>query len=519
MDSSLFTALRHAFPLDTDTPAISVVGCEPCVYTWRDLDEASAMLANLLVFSELPLGARVAVQTEKSVEMLLLYLAVLRAGGVFVPLNTGYQADEMRFFIEDAQPDILVCTGANFGLMSQIAFCQGVKHVFTLNTDRTGTLLQRASHHGRSHTPVPRAAHDLAAIVYTSGTTGRSKGAMLSHGNLLSNALILRDYWDWRADDVLMHVLPLFHVHGLFVACHAALLGGSRMIWLPQFDPAKVLEQLPHTTVFMGVPTLYTRLLAQAELNPLVCAGVRVFISGSAPLRPETLNEFFSRTGHTILERYGMSETLMLSSNPCRPSDGARRAGTVGRALPGVQLRITAKGTTLQAGETGHVEVWGPSVCQGYWRLSEQTQAAFTPDGWFKTGDLGLIDLQGYLSLVGRSKDLIITGGINVYPAEVEALINTLPKVLECAVIGIPHPDLGEAVVAVVVACAEVSESDRDSWKTRLKKSLAYFKCPKAFMVQAELPRNTMGKVQKSALRTAYLELFSNAATDAHQAN
>ncbi len=509
MDSSLFTAIRLAFPVDIDTPAITVPGEQASVYTWRDLDEASAMLANLLVFLELPAGARVAAQTDKSVETLLLYLAVLRAGGVYVPLNTAYRADEMAFFIEDAQPSVVVCSAANFGLISKMAFSRGVQHVFTLNTDRTGTLLQRAAHHGRSHTPVPRAADDLAAIVYTSGTTGRSKGAMLSHGNLLSNALTLRAYWDWRPDDVLLHALPLFHVHGLFVACHAALLGASRMIWLNQFEPMRVLEQLPHSTVFMGVPTLYTRLLAQPGLSPEACARLRVFISGSAPLRADTLREFLARTGHTILERYGMSETLMLSSNPCRASDGARRAGTVGRALPGVQLRITAQGVPLPVGEPGEVEVRGPSVCQGYWQLPDKTQEAFTPDGWFLTGDVGSVDAQGYLSLVGRSKDLIITGGINVYPAEVEATINTLPGVLESAVIGLPHPDFGEAVVAVVVARGAVAEAEVASWMGALKDSLAYFKCPKRIVVQTELPRNAMGKVQKNLLRAAYNGLFA----------
>lgn len=515
MDSSLFTAVRQAFPANIDTPAITVPGLEPCVYTWRDLDEASAMMANLLKFLELPAGARVAVQTDKSVETLLLYLAVLRVGAVYVPLNTGYQTDEMAFFIADAQPSVVVCSGANFGLISKIAFSHGVKHVFTLNADRTGTLLQRAAYHGRSHTPEPRAADDLAAIVYTSGTTGRSKGAMLSHGNLLSNALTLRAYWDWRADDVLLHALPLFHVHGLFVACHAALLGGSRMIWLHQFDPTVVLDQLPQATVFMGVPTLYTRLLAQPRLSPAVCASMRLFISGSAPLRADTLQVFLTRTGHTILERYGMSETLMLCSNPCRAEDGVRLAGTVGPALPGVQLRITARGTPVPCGEPGEVEVRGPSVCQGYWQLPDKTQEAFTPDGWFVTGDVGSVDAQGYLSLVGRSKDLIITGGINVYPAEVEGVINTLPGVLESAVIGVPHPDFGEAVVAVVVSSGTTTEDQCAAWLSALKASLAYFKCPKKIVVQTELPRNAMGKIQKNLLRTTYSNLLTNAASSA----
>jgi malonyl-CoA/methylmalonyl-CoA synthetase len=514
-DASLFTALRQAFPSDLDAPAITVPGPEPMVYRWRDLDEASAMLANLLADLALPPGTRVAVQTDKSVETLLLYLAVLRAGFVYVPLNTGYQAEEMRFFLQDAQPGVLVCASERFGSLARIAFTSGVQHVFTLDAERSGTLLQRAAVHPRAHAPVARRADDLAAILYTSGTTGRSKGAMLSHGNLLSNARTLLDWWDWRADDVLLHALPLFHVHGLFVACHAALLGGSRMLWLPQFDPRAVVAHLPEASVFMGVPTFYTRLLAQPGLDAAACRAMRLFISGSAPLRGDTFEAFRARTGHTLLERYGMSETLMLTSNPCREADGERLPGSVGPALPGVQVRVTTQGATVAAGSVGDVEVRGPNVFLGYWQLPDKTAESFTADGWFATGDVGRLDAAGRLTLVGRSKDLIITGGINVYPAEVESVLNELPGVAESAVIGVPHPDFGEAVVAVVVlqpdATGAEGEPDMTAWLAMLQNRLAYFKRPKQIVVAGELPRNVMGKVQKNVLRATHQGLFAPA--------
>ncbi|MES2887978.1 MAG: AMP-binding protein [Pseudomonadota bacterium] len=515
---SLFSAVQAAWgALPPDASAITVAGASPQQrYTWCDLEEATAMLANGLAFLDLPAGARVAVQTEKSVETLLLYLAVLRAGLVYVPLNTGYTGEEMRFFLEDARPSVLVCGSAGFGRLAQLAFASGVKHVFTLNPDGSGTLLGRAAVHPRQHTPVPRAFDDLAAILYTSGTTGRSKGAMLSHGNLLSNARALVAHWDWRADDVLLHALPLFHVHGLFVACHTALLGGSQMLWLTQFDPAAAIELLPQATVFMGVPTLYTRLLGHPALGAEACRPMRLFISGSAPLRTDTFEAFRARTGHTILERYGMSETLMISSNPCRPSDGERRAGTVGRALPGVELRIAAAPQAAPSPDgSGEVEVRGPNVCQGYWQRPEPTREAFTADGWFRTGDIGRLDADGVLTLVGRAKDLIISGGLNVYPAEVETAINALPGVVESAVIGVPHPDFGEAVVAVVVPEASGPAPDIAAWTLSLNARLARFKCPKVLLVAAELPRNAMGKVQKNLLREAHRGLF-DAPSNAH---
>lgn len=463
------------------------------------------MMANWLARLDLPAGSRVAVHADKSVEGLLLYLAVLRAGLVYLPLNPAYQASELEHFIQDAAPGVLVCAGRNFGWVSKLAFQRGVRWVFTLNDDRSGTLLDRASQMSDVHGPVAREAGDLAAILYTSGTTGRSKGAMLSHGNLLSNAQTLKAYWAWQPDDVLLHALPIFHVHGLFVASHGALLNGSRMLWFDKFDAAAVARRLPEVTVFMGVPTLYTRLLQE---KPLDCGRMRLFISGSAPLLAETWHGWQARTGHQILERYGMSETLMLTSNPCRPEDGPRRPGTVGRPLPGVGLRIVGDdGRACAGGEIGGVQVRGPSVFGGYWQMPQKTAEEFTADGWFRTGDVGRLDEAGYLTLIGRSRDLIISGGFNVYPAEVEGFLNELPGVGESAVIGVPHPDFGEAVVAVITPRGQ---PDPAALIAALKERIAGFKVPKRILVAAELPRNAMGKVQKQLLREQHAALFSS---------
>ncbi len=508
-DHNLFSALRRAFPPDLDASAIETAdGGEALFYSWRDLDRATAKIANLIASLELPAGARIAVQTEKSVEALMLYLAVLRAGLVYLPLNTAYQSSEIEYFIANAEPSVVVCSGKNFGWVSKIAFRAGTAHVFTLNDDRTGSLLERAAHHGDRHTPAPKGADELAAILYTSGTTGRSKGAMLTHGNLLSNALTLKDYWCWRPGDVLIHALPIFHVHGLFVASHGALLNGSKMIWFGKFDARAVIARLPEATVFMGVPTLYVRLLAEPAFDREACCRMRLFVSGSAPLLIETFNAFRERSGHTILERYGMSETVMLSSNPCDPEHGERRGGTVGFALPGVGLRVMDEaGQPCAAGEIGAIEVRGPNLFKGYWRMPEKTAEEFTADGWFKTGDVGKVDAGGVVTIVGRSKDLIITGGYNVYPAEVEGTLNDLPGVAESAVIGAPHPDFGEGVVAVVVAKPGAALSAAELIGA-LKTSIANFKVPKHLFVVAELPRNTMGKVQKNLLREQHKTLF-----------
>jgi malonyl-CoA/methylmalonyl-CoA synthetase len=513
---NLFAALREAFPADLDAVAIECADGEPLSYSWRDLERGTATMANLLASLDLPDEARVAVQTEKSVEALMLYLAVLRAGLVYLPLNAAYQRNEIQYFLGDAEPAVVVCSSRNVDWISEIAGqagSRGTPHVFTLNQDRTGSLLERAAHHGDRHQTAVKQTGDLAAILYTSGTTGRSKGAMLTHGNLLSNARTLKEYWRWRSPeaggDVLIHALPLFHVHGLFVASHGALMNGSRMIWFARFDPQAVIARLPEATVFMGVPTLYVRLLAESGLTREACSGMRLFISGSAPLLIDTFNEFRERCGHTILERYGMSETLMLTSNPCDPAEGERRGGTVGFALPGVGLRVRDDaGVDLPAGEVGGIEVRGPNVFKGYWRLPEKTHEAFSADGWFKTGDVGTVDSRGYVSLVGRSKDLIITGGYNVYPAEIEAVINDMPGVAESAVIGLPHRDFGEGVVAVVVPRPGQS-LDAAVLIAELKSRIANFKVPKHVFIVPELPRNAMGKVQKLLLRDQYHGLFA----------
>jgi malonyl-CoA/methylmalonyl-CoA synthetase len=503
---NLFSALHKAFPADLD--AVAIETDHGLLYSWRDLDRATAMVANLLASLKLPEGARVAVQVEKSVEAAILYLATLRAGLVFLPLNTAYQSAEIEYFIGNAEPAVVVCTPGNFGWVSKIAFKAGTAHVFTLGDDRTGSLLSRAVHCSDIHPTVVRQADDLAAILYTSGTTGRSKGAMLTHGNMLSNAQVLKDYWGWRADDVLIHALPIFHVHGLFVALHGALLNGSKMIWLGKFDPKFVLQKMPVATVFMGVPTLYVRLLAEAGLNAQAAKNMRLFVAGSAPLLIETFTAW-QRTGHTILERYGMSETAMLTSNPYAPdarfnNQKERRGGTVGFPLPGVQLRVQGDdGKTLPVSEIGAIQVKGPNVFKGYWRMPEKTAEEFTADGYFKTGDVGKVDERGYVTIVGRSKDLIISGGYNVYPAEIEGYINDMPGVQESALVGVPHPDFGEVGVAVVVAKpGALLKSEQII--AALKAQLANFKIPKRCVIVPDLPRNTMGKVQKNLLREQY---------------
>jgi malonyl-CoA/methylmalonyl-CoA synthetase len=514
--ANLFCALRAAFPSDLDQTAVETISPqgEPLFYTWRDLDHASARIANLLASLKLPGGSRVAVQVEKSVEAMLLYLATLRAGCVFLPLNTAYQSGEIEYFVGNAEPAVVVCTPGNFGWVSKIAFKAGTQHVFTLGDDRTGSLLERAAHHAGDHQPVDREMDDLAAILYTSGTTGRSKGAMLTHGNLLSNALTLKDYWGFQPGDVLIHALPIFHVHGLFVAIHAALLNGSKMIWMAKFDPGAVLAAMPRATVFMGVPTLYVRLLAEPGLNKDATKNMRLFIAGSAPLLIETFNAWRERTGHTILERYGMSETIMLTSNPYgadarHGGQSERRGSTVGFPLPGVGVRVVDDaGKAVPVGEIGNIQVQGPNVFKGYWRMPEKTAEEFTQDGWFKTGDVGKVDERGYVSIVGRSKDLIISGGYNVYPAEIESTINDLLGVDESAVVGVPHPDFGEVGVAVLIAKPGV-KLDGEAILAQLKSQLANFKIPKRCFVATELPRNTMGKVQKNLLREQYKNEFA----------
>jgi malonyl-CoA/methylmalonyl-CoA synthetase len=501
-NANLFAALRAAFPADLS--AIAVETDTGLHYTWQDLERGTAMLANFLTSLDLPAGSRIAVQVDKSVEALLLYLATLRAGFVYVPLNTAYQKAEMAYFIGNAEPAVVVCGAPHFGWVAQLAFSAGTRYVFTLNDDRTGSLLDRAAHQSDMHAVARKTPDDLAAVIYTSGTTGRSKGAMLTHGNLLSNAQVLKTVWGWVPDDVLIHALPIFHVHGLFVALHGALLSGSKMLWFNRFEPRATLQAMARATVFMGVPTLYTRLLAEPGLTQDAVRPMRLFISGSAPLLLDTFTQWQTQTGHTILERYGMSETIMLTSNPYDPQCGERLGGTVGPALPGVQVRVVDEsGQELPMGAIGNVQVKGPNVFQGYWRMPEKTAEEFTADGFFKTGDVGHLDAAGYLTIVGRSKDLIISGGYNVYPAEIESYINALPGVAESAVVGVPHADFGEVGVAVVTAKPGAVLVPEDIL-AHLKATLANFKVPKRCVLVATLPRNAMGKVQKNLLRQEY---------------
>ncbi len=500
MNANLYTLFRSRFPQDLDDCWLETEDAK--YYSWRDLERGTAKIANLFASLQLPPGSRIAAQVEKSPEALMLYLATVRAGFVYLPLNTAYRASEMEYFIGNATPAVVVCSPKNFGWITQIAFRAGTRHVFTLDEPHqgrnSGTLLSRAVHHADHFDTVHRDPDDLAAILYTSGTTGRSKGAMLSHDNLASNIRVLQQAWQWQPGDVLLHALPLFHIHGLFVAAHGALMNGSKTIFLSKFDSASVMRHLPRATVFMGVPTYYVRLLSDPEFNHAACKNLRLFVSGSAPLLTETFETFIEKTGHTILERYGMSETAMLTSNPYQ---GLRKAGTVGPALPGVSVRVmNQEAQPCGIDEIGDIQVKGPNIFKGYWQMPEKTAEEFTEDGYFKTGDVGRFDADGYVSIVGRSKDLIISGGYNVYPKEIESVIDEMPGVLESAVIGVPHADFGEAVVAVVVMRDGATLSEATLIDT-LKNQIANFKVPKRVHFVDELPRNTMGKVQKNVLR------------------
>ncbi len=467
--------------------------------SYADMLDRSAQIANLLVQRGVKPGDRVAVQVEKTPQNLLLYLATLRAGAVYLPLNTAYTLAELDYFIGDAQPTLVVCDPSKREGLAEIAKKHGVAAVETLDAAGKGSLTDAAAKGPTRFTDVARAGSDLAAILYTSGTTGRSKGAMLTHDNLTSNAQTLVDYWRFTARDVLLHALPIYHTHGLFVACNTVMMSGGAMIFLPKFDADEVMHFLPRATSMMGVPTFYTRLLKHPGLTREACAHMRLFTSGSAPLLAETHREFSEKTGHAILERYGMTETNMNTSNPY---DGDRIAGTVGFPLPGVSLRIAdaESGKVLAQGEIGVIEVKGPNVFAGYWRMPDKTKAEFRADGFFITGDVGKVDERGYVHIVGRAKDLIITGGFNVYPKEIESEIDALPGVVESAVIGCPHPDFGEGVTAVVVKKSGTSLNET-AIISALEGRLAKFKLPKRVLFADDLPRNSMGKVQKNVLR------------------
>ncbi|MCE6967745.1 malonate--CoA ligase [Cereibacter sphaeroides] len=463
-----------------------------------------ARQAHALRAAGLTTGDRIAAQVGKSPEALAAYGAAVALGAVFLPLNTAYTPDEVDYFLGNATPRIFLCDGDRAEALAPVAARHGARLV-TLNADGSGELRQLSKGEPESIEPAERGPEDLAALLYTSGTTGRSKGAMLSHRNLLSNTEVLADLWRFTGRDVLIHALPIFHTHGLFVASNIVLLTGGAMIFLPGFDPEAILRLMPQATAMMGVPTFYTRLLSDARLTRELTAGMRLFISGSAPLLAETHQEFERRTGHRILERYGMTETNMSTSNPY---DGERRAGTVGFPLPGVELRIMADGREAAPGEVGVIEVRGPNVFHGYWQMPEKTAEELRPDGFFITGDLATRDAEGYVHIVGRAKDLVISGGFNVYPKEVELLLDEVPGVLESAVIGVPHPDFGEAVLAVLVPRPGVS-LDAQVVLAAVAGRLARFKQPKAAVVMPELPRNTMGKVQKNLLRETYAGWFA----------
>ena len=469
-------------------PVMEKAGLAPCLIlpngesvSYQKMVELVCLICANLHHQGVKAGDRVLVQAAKTPELVALYLATLRIGGIYVPLNEAYTVNELNYFLDDAQPALFVSESGH----DAVALAELLQTGF----QDPGMCL--------------RSADDPAAIVYTSGTTGRSKGAVLTHNNLLSNAQSLSELWGWQSTDVLLHALPIFHVHGLFVALHCALLNGTPMIFLPKFDVELLIAHLPQATVMMGVPTFYTRLLADERFDSDLCRSMRLFISGSAPLAEQTSTQFQDRIGHDILERYGMSETLMIASNPL---EGSRLPGTVGYALPDVHIRIrNEEGELAPINAVGEIEVQGPNVMLEYWQMPEKTAAEFTTDGYLKTGDVGLLDETGRLSLVGRSKDLIISGGYNVYPKEIEVVLDALPGVVDSAVVGVPHPDFGEGVVAVLVSDEPI---DVAKIKAVLSNSLARFKQPKQYFQMPELPRNAMGKVQKAVLREAYADVF-----------
>jgi len=494
---NLYAAYSSHFP-GPDQPLLTTG--EGVVFTYGDAERESARIASFLVGLGLERGGRVSVQVEKSPQALWLFLGTLRAGLIFHPLNTAYTTDELRYFLEDAGSSLLVCDSRRAEALRGLCDEVGTPHLYTLDADGTGSLAAGVRSCPAHFATVATAASDIAALVYSSGTTGKPKGIMLTHRNLVENASTLVTLWGFNRGDCLLHALPIFHVHGLFVAIGCVLMSGSSMRWLAHFDVAGVLAELPRSTVMMGVPTYYTRLLADPAFNAEVCEHMRLFISGSAPLLEETFVTFAQRTGHTLLERYGMTETGMNTSNPL---EGERRAGTVGRPLPGVEVRVCDGGDrVLGAGEVGELQVRGANVFAGYWNLPEKTAADFTADGFFRTGDQARIEADGYVAIVGRSKDMVISGGLNVYPKEVELVIDALPGVRESAVIGLPDADFGEIVAAVVVPEAG-GDLDEEAVRTAVRARLAGFKVPKRVFFVDQLPRNTMGKVQKQALRDA----------------
>jgi malonyl-CoA/methylmalonyl-CoA synthetase len=503
MNANLFSRLFD----DLDDPArLAIETLDGQRISYGDLVARTGQMANVLVDRGVKPGDRVAAQTEKSVPGLVLYLAAVRAGAVYLPLNTAYTFNELEYFITDAEPSLVVCDPSKASGIGAIAAKVGAR-VETLGADGKGTLTEAAAKASPAFATVARDNDDLAAILYTSGTTGRSKGAMLTHDNLASNSLTLVDYWGFTKNDVLIHALPIYHTHGLFVASNVTLFARAAMIFLPKFDPEAIIKLMARATVLMGVPTFYTRLLQSPALSKETTEHMRLFVSGSAPLLADTHREWAARTGHAVLERYGMTETNMNTSNPY---NGDRVAGAVGHALPGVAVRVTdpETGKELPREAIGMIEVKGPNVFKGYWRMPEKTKAEFRDDGFFITGDLGKIDGKGYVHILGRGKDLVISGGFNVYPKEIESEIDAMPGVIESAVIGVPHADFGEGVTAVVV-CDKGAAVDEPTVLKALDGRLAKFKMPKRVIVVDELPRNAMGKVQKNILRDTYSKIYS----------
>ena len=504
MNTNIYNVFTEHFPADLSSIFIETEDGQS--WSYADLEMECARLARFLTDAGVKKGERVAVQVDKTPQVLFLYLACLRAGFIYLPLNTAYTENELAYFLDNAEPTVVVCRSSNLASFKQIAKDNTVRHFYTLDNAPEHNLLQLSETSRPQFETVSCEKDDVAVILYTSGTTGRPKGAMITHGNLAANGLALKDTWGFKRDDVLLHALPIFHIHGLFVACHCVLLSGSKMLFIPKYNAETITKLLPRATVLMGVPTFYTRLLDNPAFTADACHNMRLFISGSAPLLEQTFTEFEQRSGHTILERYGMTETGMNTSNPLA---GKRKAGTVGFPLPGVTARIVDDaGQPVSSNTVGNLQVKGDNVFKGYWRMPDKTAEEFTADDFFKTGDMATLDDEGYISIVGRGKDMVITGGFNVYPKEIEIEIDEIDGVVESAVIGIPHPDFGEAVTAVVARDANHKDCTQENIIAILKPRLANYKIPKRVLFVDELPRNTMGKVQKNLLRENYADLY-----------
>lgn len=506
MSANLYSAFQSRFPADLLTPFIQLR--DGTAVSYADLQVISGKVAALLADLGVLPGDRVAAQVEKSAEALLLYLACLRAGVVYLPLNTAYTGDELDYFLKDAAPTVFVCDPAHSSTLHARAQKNGVTHCLTLDAKGAGTLMERAGALDWDFKTVERDTQDIAALLYSSGTTGKPKGVMLSHGALHANAAALHKAWAFTSEDVLLHALPVFHTHGLFVATNTVLMNGTSMIFHSHFDTSAVIQDIPKATIFMGVPTYYTRLLRDLEFNADSCRSIRLFISGSAPLLDETFKAFSDRTGHTIVERYGMTEAgIITSAHPDKP--GA--AGTVGFPLEGVEVRIRDdEDKPLADGETGSVQIQGRSLFSGYWQKPEKTADDMTADGFFRTGDVGRLEADGQLTLVGRAKDMFISGGFNVYPKEIEQILDAMSGIEECAIVGLHHPDFGEAGLALIVT-EPGAELDLTQLRMDLKAKLANYKVPKLILTVESFPRNAMGKVQKNVLRESFLETWTTA--------